>query len=159
MRNLLFLLLILAIPTEDALAQVDRCAVLPTLDDYMTRDYGDPARMVWPPIPSDGAVCEKLRRDRAAYMCQSLRAENKESSLERSLRSVRPSLRSARNARPAQVGGAAAKARSVAGLSRLLLEREAEIREAQASQVLAAGFIEEAEKDLAFLECRFTKRN
>ena len=125
MIKLFILMFILSLTSEISLAQNDRCKVLPTLEAYMTRDYGDPSRMVWPPIPEDGPVCEKLRKDRYAYRCQRGRADNKAASVRTSLRSVRPALRSAQRARPDQVGGPAAKARSVAGLSRLLAEREA----------------------------------
>ena len=63
-------------------------------------------------------------------------------SVRTSLRSVRPALRSAQRARPDQVGGPAAKARSVAGLSRLLAEREAEILNAQAVSTRANVLVE-----------------
>ena len=136
----------------------DRCKVLPTLEAYMLRDHGDPSRTVWPPIPKDGPECEKLRRDRNAYLCQLPRAEDRASSLHRSLLRLRPSLKSAQKANPAHIGGPAAKARSVAGLSKLLLEREREQLAVQAELAQSTLLLQEVERKLESLDCRFAKR-
>ena len=157
MIKLFILMFILSLTSEISLAQNDRCKLLPTLEAYMTRDYGDPSRTAWPPIPKDGPVCEKLRKDRYVYQCWIGRARHKEKNMRRHIRHSRHSLEGARNARADQVGGAAAKARSIEGMSRLVAEQEAKQRKAQADLALATPLRDKAELQLEKLKCRFTK--
>ena len=150
------LLLLLIVSSTFAVGR-DPCKLEPTLDAYMREAYGDPSRKVWPPIPKDGPVCEKLRKDRYVYNCWIGKARHKEKILRRELRHNRHGLESARKARPNQVGGSAAKARSIEGMSRLLLEQETQQRKAQADLVLATSLRDKAELQLEKLKCRFTK--
>ena len=151
-------LLILLIFSPTLVARKDPCSkIQPTLEAYMRETYGDPSRTVWPSIPKDGPVCEKLRKDRNVYKCWIGKARYKKKILSLALRSTRPGLRSARKARPDQVGGPAAKARSIAGLSRLLFEQETQQRKAQADLALAKSLRDEVELELEKLDCRFTK--
>ena len=66
-------------------------------------------------------------------------------------------LSSLPKARSNQVGGSAAKARSIEGMSRLLLEQETQQRKAQADLALATSLRDKAELQLEKLKCRFTK--
>ena len=149
-------LLLLIVSSTFAVGR-DPCKLEPTLDAYMREAYGDPSRKVWPPIPKDGPVCEKLRKDRNVYKCWIGKARHKNKILRLALRSTRPGLESARKVRPNQVGGPAAKARSISGLSRLLFEQETQQRKAQADLALAKSLRDKVELELEKLDCRFTK--
>ena len=143
-----------------SLAQKNRCPeIQPTLEAYMFKAHGDPAKgRVWPGIPKDGRVCEKLRRDRGVYLCLVNYYEDREDVLKRGVSRARHSLGSSQRANPAHVGGPAAKARSVAGAAKLLFEREIQYRDAQIALVRSKALRETVERELELLDCRFTKR-
>ena len=150
--RLLMVALVLGLLAVPADAQVrDRCSLEPTLEAYMTRQYGNPERTVWPPVAEDGAACEKLRYDRRAFLCQIARAEGQIESTERTLSGMQNSLERTRAAPVTRFGsmttGPAAKERAIAGLVRNVAEFDLNLRTARdaADQAGASKLRVEAE--------------
>ena len=133
-----------------------RCDVLPTLEAYKTRAYGNPSLSwtVWPAPSKDGPTCEKLRFDRNAYLCQIDVWGKSAEAHRRALKDNQHSLTTYSKVNPGQVGGPAAKSKTLRGLANNIRRIGFKYKEASTKLLFAESMNAEIEERLDELDCK-----